>query len=354
MSEFLSLSNGYLQNILEQPAAIRATIAGLTGLTAFRPFSEQLAAGQLWRVVLTGMGASYAALHPLYLQLVAHGMDAHRIETSELLYHAPQLLAPQTLIIAVSQSGASGETVTLLERVRKERVRNNQIPLIGVTNTPDSPLAAASDAIVLTQAGAEYSVSSKTYVATLAALELLGTTLCAQDPTHARAQLEQTAKGMEQYLEHWQEDVATLVKELAGIQHMVLVGRGPSLAAVEAGALIIKEASHFPCQGMSSAAFRHGPMEMITPELFVLVFRGVAPTIEHNLRLAADIRAAGGRVAVVSESASANVFSFPQVAPTTLPLLEFLVPEMLSLALAQLRGHNPGVFTRTSKVTTEE
>ncbi len=348
MSELTPSSNGYLTNILEQPAAVRATITALD-LTNSHPFAEKLAAGQLRRVVLTGMGASYAALHPLYLKLVANGIDAHRIETSELLYHAPQLLTPQTLVIAVSQSGASGETVTLLERMQHEH-----IPLIGVTNTADSPLAAASDALVLTQAGAEFSVSSKTYMATLAALQLLGGALYAQDLSPIRTRLVQAADVMENYLAHWQKYVTTLVNELTGIQHMVLVGRGPSLAAVEAGALIIKEASHFACQGMSSAAFRHGPMEMITPDLFVLVFSGVPPTIEHNQRLAADIRAAGGRVALVSESARADVFTFPHVAPETLPLLEFLVPEMLSLALAQLRNHNPGVFTRTAKVTTQE
>jgi glutamine---fructose-6-phosphate transaminase (isomerizing) len=59
---------------------------------------------------------------------------------------------------------------------------------------------------------------------------------------------------------------------LGGIRHLFLVGRGSSLAAVGTGALMVKESDHFHAEGMSSAAFRHGPFEMLSPETFVFVF----------------------------------------------------------------------------------
>lgn len=349
MSDTNPTSGSYPENILEQPEAVRATVAGLPNLDQISSFAWRIASGHFHQVVLTGMGASYAALCPLTLRLLAHNIPAQRIETSELLYHAPRLLGPRTLVIAVSQSGASAEILRLLEQMH-----GAQAGLIAVTNTPDSPLAESSDAIVLTYAGAEYSVSSKTYVATLAALRLLGDALSGRDLTAGRAQLRYAVDVMSQYLARCDENVAALVQLLEPVHHVILVGRGPSLAAVGAGALIIQEAAKFPCLSMSSAAFRHGPMELISPDLFVLVFSGTAPTQEHNARLAADIRAAGGHAALVEESSANNVFSLPAVAPLTLPLVEILVPEMFSLALARLRGYTPGKFERGSKITVTE
>lgn len=339
----------YPQNLLEQPDAVRATIAGLSNWSDLSPYADRLAAGQFRNVVLTGMGASYAALQPITLDLVAQGMPAQRIETSELLYHTPRLLDAQTLVIIVSQSGASAEILRLMERTRPEH-----ISVIGVTNTADSPLAQGADAVVLMRAGAEFSVSSKTYVATLAALQLLGNILCGRDPNPGKTELEHTADAMVNYLTRLEEYVSALVQILTPIRQLAIVGRGPSLAAVGAGALIIQEAAKFPCLGMSSAALRHGPLELISPELFVLVYRGIAPTQDLNARLAADIRERGAHAVLVAESADPDVFSLPPVAPVTLPLVEILVPQMISLALARLRGRTAGQFEQGGKVTLTE
>lgn len=339
----------YLQNILEQPEPVRATTTALRDWRLPDHFTEQIESGEIRSVLFTGMGASYHALHPSALELIAHGVRAQSIETSELLYHAPRLLNPRTLVIAVSQSGQSVEIVKLLEQKRGE-----PFLLVGVTNTPDSPLAAAADAVLLTRAGAEYSVSCKTYVAALAALNLLAAQLTHQDVRTRAGELEQAAAAMREYLARWQEHVAQIAQELENMQDLVLVGRGPSLAAVGTGALIQREAAHFACQEMSSAAFRHGPLEMVSPQMFVLVFCGVAPTTELNQRLAMDIRAAGGRAALVRQDSGGDAFTLPPAAPAALPLLEILVPQIMSLALARRRGLIPGKFERLAKITTTE
>jgi glucosamine--fructose-6-phosphate aminotransferase (isomerizing) len=339
----------YLQDILEQPRALRETLAAPLPIEALRNFTAKFDAQELDTVILTGMGASYHALAPLVLELVASGVRAQRLETSELLYHAPRLLHPRNLLIPVSQSGQSVEILKLLEPIRAAK-----IPCLAVTNTADSPLARTADAVIMTRAGAEFSVSSKTYIATLAALAMLSAAFTHQDLDARRAQLLQSSDMMEQYLAQWSTHVMSLMDNLKAIQHMVLVGRGPSLAAAGAGALILREAARLPCSEMSSAAFRHGPMEMIAPDLFVLVFQGIAPTQELNARLVPDIRAAGGHAALVQPANAADVFSLPPVAPSALPLMEFLVPEMIALALARLRGRVPGNFERNTKITTTE
>lgn len=343
------LFGAYLQNILEQPRALRATLNAPYAINELQAFAEKIRASEIDSVIFTGMGASYHALVPVKLELVAHDIRAQRIETSELLYHAPRLLNPRNLMVIVSQSGQSAEIVKLLERVRSEN-----IPCIGITNTKESPLATNADALLMTHAGAEHSVSSKTYVATLAALSILGALFSEQNISARRAQLLQAADAMEQYLTQWQTHVAALMDHLEEIQHIVMVGRGASLAAAGAGALIVREAARLPCLNMSSAAFRHGPMEMLSPQMFVLVFQGTAPTQALNARLVDDIRAVGAQAALVDDANASNVFSLAPVAPMALPLVEFLVPEMISLALARLRGIIPGNFERNTKITTTE
>jgi len=345
---------GYLRDILDQPLALRDTLAGLSDLSALRPFSERLASGELRRVVLTGMGSSYNALYPITLTLIAHSVSAQMVETSELIHHASALIEPHTLIIAVSQSGQSPETLRLLEKARSLSGGEGRAPILGVTNTADSPLAKQSDAFLLMRAGSEYTVSTKTYLATLVALALLGDALTGQDPAPTQTALNTAPEAVTQYLSRYEAHVETLTERLAGVRFVILAGRGSSLAAVGTGGLIIKESAHFPAEGMSSAAFRHGPLEMISPQDFVLVYAGGAPTLELNARLAADVEAAGGRAALVVESLTEGVFSLPSIPEVARPILEMLPPQMISLALAQLQGREAGRFERATKVTATE
>lgn len=339
----------YLQNILEQPRALRDTLNASQPFDALQSFGAKLRAGEMDHVVLTGMGASYHALVPITLELTAHDIRAQRIETSELLYHAPRLLHPRNLIVAVSQSGQSAEIVKLLDMTRAAHA-----PCVGITNTPNSPLANHADVTCMTHAGAEHSVSSKTYVATLAALSLVGAVWTQKNLDERRAQLWQTAEATETYLARWHAHVAAWMANLKEMQHMVMVGRGASLAAAGTGALIVREAARIACLDMSSAAFRHGPMEMLSPQMFVLVFQGAAPTLELNARLVEDIRATGAHAALVRQGDASDVFTLPPVSDVVLPLTEILVPEMISLALARLREIIPGNFERNTKITTTE
>lgn len=343
-------SNAYLQDVLDQPRALRDTLATLaaTDLEPIRALARKLATGELRRVVLTGMGSSYQALHPLYLHLISLGLNVQRIETSELLHHAPTLIAPDSLVVTVSQSGQSVEIRQLSERVSRV------CPLVSVTNSADNPLALKADAGLVTQAGNEATVSCKTYTTALAALAVLSQVLTGGETGSVLDELGTAPEAVDRYLAGWSEHVQEAGDQLSGIRYLILAGRGASLAAVGAGSLIIKEAARFPTEGMSSAAFRHGPFEMISPELFVLVYEGDGPAAKLNAALSSDVRAAGGRSALVKCAAGPGLFSLPGRPGAMLPILEILPAQMLSLALALMNGHPPGVFQRATKITTAE
>jgi glucosamine--fructose-6-phosphate aminotransferase (isomerizing) len=345
----LSVIDGpYLQDILHQPQALEKTLDSLSGSSGLEQISSQLKKGTFKRILLTGMGSSYHALYPLNLELVGHGLTALMVETSELVHYKHRFFDPQTLVIAVSQSGRSAEMVRLLD------TNHEHSPLIAITNTPDSPLARRANVVVLTEAGREFSVSCKTYLTALMALKWVGDALCNRDSDRSREELKQVIPAAVAYLANWQDHVRNLAEELRDIGHLFLVGRGGSLAAAGTGALIIKESDHFHAEGMSSATFRHGPFEMLSREIFVLVFAGDAKTRNLNLRLLHDIREQGGRAGLISEEALIPAFRLPTVPNSVYPILEILPVQMITLALAAQMGREPGRFELASKVTTTE
>ncbi len=348
LSDFSVIEGEYLRDILDQPRALDETLAGLDVSKTLHQLAVRLQKGKFKTVVLTGMGSSFHALHPLHIELINYGLTAMMVETSELLYYRSRLFDPKTLIVAVSQSGQSAEVVRLLE------INRGKSSVIAITNTPHSPLAERADATILTQAGKEFSVSCKTYVTALMALQWLGDVVCERDLRRTRQELKAACPAVRDYLANWKTHVQDQAQMLRGIRHLFLVGRGSSLAAVGTGALIVKESDHFHAEGMSSAAFRHGPFEMLSDETFVFVFSGEHKTRNLNQRLFEDVRQQQGRAELVGEGAASPSCALPTAPRSIHPILEILPVQMVTLALAAQVGREPGRFELASKVTTKE
>jgi glutamine---fructose-6-phosphate transaminase (isomerizing) len=338
----------YLRDLLDQPRALENTLAGLDRSKELLQLGRRLNQKKFQRIVLTGMGSSFYALHPLSLQLISHGFTAVVVETSELIHYKARFFDPRTLIIAVSQSGQSAEMVRLAEVNRKRSA------VIAVTNTPESSLVKHATAALFSHAGSEFSVSCKTYVAALMVLKWLGDILCERDVRQSRRELRHAAPAAAAYLADWKDYVASLTQRLNRIKHLFLVGRGASLAAVGTGALIVKESDHFHAEGMSSAAFRHGPFEMLSEDTFVVVFSGDEKTRDLNHRLVDDIREGGGRAEIVGEAAKLDCFRLENHGSSVRTILEILPIQMITLALAALAGREAGKFELATKVTTTE
>lgn len=337
----------YLRDLLDQPGAIERTLRQLRADGKLRAIAGDFAAGRFQRIVLTAMGGSLHALHPFYLRLIATGHAPHAVETSELIRYESNLLGEGTLVIAVSQSGRSAELLAMLAQGA------NGSTVLGVTNYADSPLAERADAALVMAAGEESTVSCKTYVATLVTLTwLAGELLGAQG--NVRRELEAAAPALERYLQNWRAHVDEMGAHLQPMRQLFLVGRGESLAAARAGGLTLKESAHVHAEGMSAAAFRHGPFEMISPEVFVFVFAGAEATRELNRKLAHDVKHEGGRAEMIDFDSPPGPFCLPQAPESVRPILEVLPVQMASLALAAMKGREAGRFVRLTKVTTVE
>ncbi len=341
--------HGYLHDILEQPAALEATRRRLEQKFELKDLPRDLQNGSFRRIILTGMGSSHHVFYPLYYHLLEAGLPVTLIETSELIYYAPALVQADSLVIAASQSGRSAEIVRLLDLVEQ-----NQARLLGVTNTPGSPLDLRAHARLMTAAGDEFTVSCKTYVAALLALRWLQDGLLGKDLDRARAESLAIPGAVQAYLDHWQAYIETLLGALQGVHSVFYTGRGPSLAAALTAGLTTKESAHFQAEGIGCAALRHGPVEMIGPGVFVMVFEGYPHTRRLNIGLANELAAAGASVGLVGNHPAEDVYSLPPAPESLLPILEILPVQMLTLALASLQGHPAGEFERGSKVTIKE
>ena len=340
---------GYLQDILQQPAALEATRLRLESGLALHDLPERLAAGEFRRILLTGMGSSFYALYPLFYALAGRGLPALMVETGELIHHVGGLLDSGSLVVAVSQSGRSAEIVRLMEMAAQQRAT-----VLGVTNTPGSPLDRLSAARLVTAAGEEATVSCKTYVASLLALQWLAEALTGGSLEDAQRISQAAAPAAQTYLDAWRSHTAVLEMALAGVEHIFLVGRGSSLATCGTGGLITKESAHVHAEGMSCAALRHGPLEMLGQTSFVLVFAGAPITHSLNARLFEEVRGMGIPAGWVDMVEGDGPFALPAADESLRPILEVLPVEMMTLALARLRGRTAGIFERGAKVTTVE
>lgn len=345
--DYTVIEGNYLHDILQQPASLTNTASALhssnpsTLLTALQNHVFD-------RIILTGMGAS---LYASYLALPGFsqtGLPVAAIETSELIHSQYQSLTNRTLLIAISQSGQSIEILQLLRKLPAH------CHLVGITNTPNSPLHQHASTPLLMQAGPETSVSCKTYTATVTTLAWLIQVILGTPTTEASDSLLPLASSISAYLSDWRSHLHALATQFQNTKNIFLLGRGSSLAAAYTGALICKEAARFGVEAMSSPAFRHGPIEMTSPATAALILQGTAPHATLNQQLHQHLQQIQAPSFLISPNHSLPALSLPNVTPLQLPIVEVLPFQMLSLALAALSHHEAGKFEKTSKITSVE
>ncbi|HEY3080901.1 MAG TPA: SIS domain-containing protein [Chloroflexota bacterium] len=342
----------FLRDVSEQPKAIEDTLAALTGDAALLGRLAQLRQ-RGGTMVLTGMGSSLAALYPTHLRLLAAGLPVVLIEAGELLHYAADRLGGQTIVM-VSQSGESVEIVRLLERI------GGRATVLGVTNEPDSTLARQAEITLLLRAGTEGIVATKTYVATLAALSVfVGALTGALEAELARSR--RAAAALRDLIGRREAITRTLVETFGSRPRQLwTIARGPSMASAQAGSLILKEASHTAAEALTGGQFRHGPLEMVGSGHRALLFSPAGPTASIVRRLGEEIARYRGRVVLVGPAdrqlpgADLPLVETDRIDDTAAPMVEIVAAELLAQAVAEARGHEPGVFRRMGKVTREE
>jgi glucosamine--fructose-6-phosphate aminotransferase (isomerizing) len=303
------------------------------------------------RVVFTGMGSSHFAALPSWRQLVADGRSTWWVDTGQLL-DSPRLLTPDTLLVITSQSGASGEIAALLSPAEGcQPARPGAV--VGITNEPGSPLGRASDAVILLRSGPEATVSTKSYLNSLAAHQQLQRVLAGGS----------TAPGSP-------ADTAKLISDLdpipaaTALAQVITTTRNPRIAfvgtrdhgatALYAG-LITKEAAKIAAEGFIGGQFRHGPLELAGPGLSAILFGAQGGDDSGPIAgLAADLVATGADVTLVGDLVMPGTRTVAIPSGTLLTELAAgaVVAQHIAVRIARARGIEPGAFAYGRKVTT--
>ncbi|MFE4952171.1 SIS domain-containing protein [Leifsonia sp. NPDC056665] len=335
------------EDILEQPAALRR-------LAAAGPVPELAALGaRRWdRIVFTGMGSSHFASIPTWRSAVRAGLDAWRIDAGELL-DSPELLTPDTLLVATSQSGASGEVVELLDRLEAGRLRAGL--LAGIAADPASPLALQSDVYLPLLSGDEATVSTKSYLNTLAVHRRLAAVLTGEDPAVVEAEIAAAADAVEAQLARGVDsDLASRTLSPARPRLAAVAKRDDAATALLAG-LITKESSKVAIEGYVGGQFRHGPFELAGPGMTAFLYGAYESDDDQStIRLAGDLVESGAHVVLVGDLQveGATTVRMPDGPSLTRLATGAVVAELVAVDLARANGVVPGAFAFGSKVTT--
>jgi len=338
---------------LDQPKTLRQALAKYPDENLRSTIVQQYQAGEIGRIVITGLGASLNSLYPAYLSLTALPIPVVYLNTAELIYSALNQINSDTLLCVASQSGRSAETLNLLSQLKG---KHNPACLLVLTNDRESPLGARADVTIDIDAGDEFSVATKTYCNTLVFATLFAHQILGNDIGSLIAEFSDAANTMESYLINWQTHVEMIEEKIGEFDFAVIVGRGTSMAGTWNGALIQKEAARVPVEGYHAAQFRHGPLEMVNKGLLMLTLGGSAVSAELNHKLAQDVIIRGGRALWISADPSDVIPSvvYPKVANIAVPLLEILFFQLFSLALATRKNITAGEFKNIGKVVLSE
>lgn len=343
----------FLSEINQQPEALASLLHHLRGDGGFHlEAAHDLCAGRDLHFV--GMGSSMIAPLAVRPALVRFGIAAEIREAGELLHYTPDSIPSEAVVVAISQSGESAETL----RVVKSLSPSHRV--LAVTNTPDSGLGRRGDVVLALCAGAEAAISTKTYSNTLALLHVLGALLTSGDVEAEASRLEKIAGDMQVVLDERRDEMVAAAGFFRGAAFLYFIARGPSLAAAHQGALTLNEGARLPTCALAGGTFRHGPLELAGEDFSAVIAAPQGSTWDLSAGLAGELAEAGGRVLFLTDrpppdpSENLRIVAVPRRGEDLFSLSACIPIELLLDQMARDRGREAGVFERITKVTATE
>jgi glucosamine--fructose-6-phosphate aminotransferase (isomerizing) len=343
--------NPYIADLLDQPSALHDLLMQYPR-NALGNLNENLKSSKFDRIIVTGMGSSLNAAYPAVIRLSSQAVPVQYINAAELLHYMNAMIGSRSMLWINSQSGRSAELVHLLDHLNTDKPAD----ILTFVNDVTSPMALHADVCLDIHAGAEATVSTKTYINMLAANLLAAVQLTGGDIGLTIEDLLTASAAMEAYLVNWQAHIDELDLLLGEFNQLFFLGRGSSMSAIWNGALINKEAAKSSFEGMNSADFRHGPLELVSPGFAVIIFAGSTLTAGLNRQLALEIISHGGHVMWADSETDPELptLLLPKMSDFARPLTEILPLQMLTLVMARRKGLNAGQFRFVGKVTDRE
>jgi len=335
-----------LKEIHEQPRAItdtfRGRIAPETGTVVLPDVNlDPATVKALDRVVFVACGTAFhaATLGRTMVERLA-GLGAEVDLASEFRYR-DAIVGPETLVVAISQSG---ETADTLGAVKAARLKG--CPILAITNVVGSALAREATGVLYMHAGPEIGVAStKAFATMIVAVYLLGLWLGRQRNAITTEEVKKRIHDLveiprliEKTLE-LDGQIMALARELAHARDFLYLGRGLQYPIALEGALKLKEISYIHAEGYAGGEMKHGPIALIADELPVVALAVRDGSYERMLGNIEEVRARDGLVVAVAHTGDRNVASKAKHVIGVPPCAELLAPLVTVVPLQLLAYH---------------
>lgn len=356
-----------LKEIYEQPEAVARTLMGrMEGskivLDDLRIDPRELVA--ISKVSAVACGTSFhAAMATKYSTELWARLAVEVDLSSEFRYREP-VVDGSVLVVAISQSGETADTLAALRHARSQGAK-----VLSICNVVDSSMARESDAVLYTRAGPEVGVAAtKTFVSQLAAGALLGLYL-----GQARGNLDDEAAAsvisemqripglIENSLERWDKETSALAAEVWKSRDFFFLGRGPGYPVALEGALKLKEISYARAEGYAAGEMKHGPIALIEPGVVVFVIATASKTQEKVLSNLEEVRARGATTVLLTDPESSEftppadfVIEAPSVHELLSPIVNIVPLQLFAYHVAKRRGLDVDKPRNLAKTVTVE
>lgn len=357
-----------LKEICEQPRVVRDTLVGRLAPTGELDIDglglsfEEL--NLIDRVYVIACGTSYHA--GLIAKNLIEGWARIPCEVeaaSEFRYRNP-IITPTTLVVAVSQSG---ETADTLAAIRDARIKGGKV--FGITNVVGSPVARESDGVIYTKANKEIAVAStKSFIGQIVSLSLLSLLLA-----QAKGKLK---TGQVKMLFHELGDTAAQIQHILDTQgpaiheaalackdaaSALFVGRGMGTAISYEGALKLKEVSYLHAEAYAAGEMKHGPIALIDPGFPVIAVATKSPTYDKVVSNLKECEARGATIIALATEGdediakiAGHIISIPPVRDCFSAITASVPLQLLAREVALMRGCNVDQPRNLAKSVTVE
>jgi glucosamine--fructose-6-phosphate aminotransferase (isomerizing) len=360
-----------LKEIAEQPKAVADTLLGRIGtdgrLTLDELRIEDHVLRQVDKVVVVACGTAFhAGLIAKYALEHWTRIPCEVEVASEFRYRDP-IMDQRTLVIAISQSGETMDTLMALRHAREQGAK-----VLAICNTNGSTIPRESDAVLYTHAGPEVAVAStKAFLTQLVACYLVALylgqvrgTKWGDEILQVIRQLADAPRQVEQVLETM-EPVRELARSLADASAVLFLGRHVGFPVALEGALKLKELAYMHAEGFAAGELKHGPIALIEDQLPVVVVvpspRGRSVLHDKIVSNIQEIRARGAKTIVIAEEGDEAVVPYadhlvriPQTPTLLQPLVATVPLQVFACELATAKGHEVDQPRNLAKSVTVE
>ena len=318
---------------------------------------------KLNRIQIVACGTSlHAAMVGKYLIEDFCGIPVDVEPSSEYIYRKT-ITDKNTLVIGVSQSGETADTITAIRQAKKKGSH-----ILIVTNRPDSTMAREADSLVPVNAGIEVSVAAtKSYMAQLISFYLLAiymaevkNSMPQKDLSELKHELIVLPQKIDEILTH-KEEIQQCARKFANSKDFIFIARGVNFPTALEGALKLKEISYINATGYTAGELKHGPIAMLDESMPVLSILMKGKVYDKILSNAEEAKARNARMIALTDSTDTkleelfeNIIHVPESAEILSPALAIVPLQLLAYYIAEFLGKDVDQPRNLAKSVTVE